>query len=119
MATVTEQIATLLHQASQMSDDAAIVSIVDKVVSLMLAIGLAMYIVLPPAAVGVHPKNRYGLGLIVNNVHKLGASFKKMGFSMSACSAAVCVEDSEDGAIAKFTTRVARLFPLTWKISTA
>ena len=27
-----------------------------------------------------------------------------MGFSMSACSAAVCVEDSEDGAIAKFTT---------------
>ena len=111
-----DQIVALLGKVSNcMDNNPAIVGIVDKVLALLLDNGLAITIVLPPAAVGVHPKNRYGAGLIVSNVHKLGASFKTLGFSMSETSNAVCVEDGEDGAIAAFTTALQASSPYLGK----
>ena len=114
--TAHDDIATLLDQVSTgMDNNPAIVGIVDKVLASLLANGLAIHIVLPPASVGVHPKNRYGAGLIVSNVHKLGASFKTLGFSMSQTSDAVCVEDGDDGEIAAFTTKLQASSPYLGK----
>ena len=96
-ASAFAEIDDIMRNVANMDEDCAIVGMVDKLVALLLSVGLAIYITLPPNAVGIHPRNRYGVGLIVNNVHKLGLSFKRIGFSMAACAGATCVEDSEDG----------------------
>ena len=83
-----------------------IVTILEKIIQLLLQVGLAVYLVLPPEQVGIHPRNRYGVGVIVHNLHKLGASIYQMGFSFLACKDAICIEDGDDRLSAKNTVRI-------------
>ena len=56
------------------SSKAKIVSILESVIDLLKADGMVSYLQIHPKKVGVHPCNRYGFGLQVNNVHRLGAN---------------------------------------------
>ena len=101
------EIAALLNSGDGLDGkEPGLVSIVESLLILLLAAGLAMKIVLSPGMVGIHPKNRYGMGLVVSNVHKLGAAFHKAGFSFIACEEAVCIADDASREIAKFTRTI-------------
>ena len=56
-----------------------------------------------PKKVGVHPCNRYGFGLQVHNVHRLGARIVGMGWSWEACSLAIAMRSGGASKIAEFT----------------
>ena len=66
------EVAALLNSVDGLDEkEPGLVSIVKSLLVLLLPAGLAMKIVLSPSMVGIHPKNRYGMALVVSNVHKL------------------------------------------------
>ena len=79
-----------------------LVSAIDHIFEILISIGLAYYAYLPPMRVGVHPDNRYGLGIVASWMQTLMAKIVRMGWSDSACDGAVCVED-DDQSCAKYT----------------
>ena len=103
-------IANLLAQADAIvkehADAIGIVEIVDNVLTLLITAGLASFMYIPAKNVGVHFCNRYGVGVICAQVHKLGAAIVRMGFSYAACAQAVCVEDDETKSSAHFTVKM-------------
>lgn len=90
LATVTKQ-------------DTRLVSIVEETLGLLEAGNLAYRLRIPPKMVGTHPANRNGCGVSATEVHALGAEITSMGWHLGHTSHAVCVEDSEAAAIAKFS----------------
>ena len=91
-----EKIDTLMKEAKsamQGKKKGAIVAICEKVISLLAIAGLAVFnVVIKPMNVGVHPDNRYGLGVKAEYMHKLAAKIFRSGFRWSACSDAICQE---------------------------
>ena len=101
---VDKEIAALLRE----TDDgrrAQVVSTVDTILKKLEQDGLAYRMRIPAGLVGVHPANRNGYGLSSVEVHALGADIVTLGWSWSACSHAVCLED-EDSVIGKFTEQL-------------
>ena len=87
-------------------DDARIVSVVEDVLHKLQAAKLAWSMRLPPNLVGVDPTNRSGYGISEIETHSLGADIVTMGWSFSATSHAVCIEDSPSGEVAAFTRQL-------------
>ena len=67
---------------------------------------MVSYLQIHPKKVGVHPCNRYGFGLQVNNVHRLGARIVGMGWSWEACSLAIAMRSGGTSKIADFTVNL-------------
>ena len=85
----------------------AIVAICEKAISLLAIIGLATFnVVIKPMNVGVHPDNRYGLGVKADYMQKLAAKIFRSGFRWSACVDAICTEETDDHHIGMFTTKL-------------
>ena len=78
-------------------------STIEQIFEILIDIGLAYYAYLPPMRVGVHPDNRYGLGIVASWMQTLMAKIVRMGWSDDACAGAVCVEDDDDQSCAKYT----------------
>jgi len=91
-----------IQRLLQQPDD-RIVSVVDEVLSMLETQKLAYRFSIPPKMVGVHPCNRDGYGISATEVHALGSEIVRMGWSWSACSHAVCIEDDKDGSIEGYT----------------
>ena len=84
-------------------DNNGLVSQIEAILASLTSLGLAYKERLHPKSVGVHWANRYGLGIVGSWMHKLGLSIVRMGWSNTACIGAVCIEDSDSHACAKFT----------------
>ena len=80
-----------------------LVSAVEQIFEILLKLELAYYTTLSPMRVGVHPDNRYGLGIVATWMHLLMSKIVRMGWSDDACAGAVCVEDDDDQSCAKYT----------------
>ena len=92
----------------------AIVAICEKVISLLAIIGLATFnVVIKPMNVGVHPDNRYGLGVKADYMQKLAAKIFRSGFRWSACVDAICTEETDDHRIGMFTTKLQKTIGIT------
>ena len=91
----------LLHNAEEIikgQSKGAIVALCEKVLVLLVGLGLAMYNVsIACMQVGVHPHNRYGLGIKTNFMHELCAKIVRSSFRWSACTDAICVEEDDSG----------------------
>ena len=87
----------------QSKDNNGLVSQIEAILASLTSLGLAYKERLHPKSVGVHWANRYGLGIVGSWMHKLGLSIVRMGWSNTACIGAVCIEDSDSHAVAKFT----------------
>ena len=90
------------------NDKDGLASSVEMVLGLLLTLGLAYYARIPPKRVGVHPSNRYGLGVVASWMHSLGAKIVRMGWSWHACSGAVCIEDDMARSTATYTRALQR-----------
>ena len=88
------------------SSKTKIVSILESVLDLLKEDGMLSYLQIHPKKVGVHPCNRYGFGLQVNNVHRLGARIVGMGWSWEACSLAIAMRSGGTNKIADFTVNL-------------
>ena len=98
----------------------AIVAICEKVISLLTTIGLAMHnVVIKPMNVGVHPDNRYGLGVKADYMQKLAAKIFRSGFRWSACVDAICTEETYDHQVAMFTTKLQKRSALLGRQTTS
>ena len=101
------KIQTFLQEASFLianrSSKAQIVSILEGVLELLKEDGMVSYLQIHPKKVGVHPRNRYGFGIQVNNVHRLGARIVSMGWSWEACSLAIAMRAGATSKIAEST----------------
>ena len=80
-----------------------LVSAIDEVFEILITVGLAYYSYLPPMRVGVHPDNRYGLGIVASWMQTLMVKIVRMGWSDEGAAGAVCVEDDDDQTCAKYT----------------
>ena len=109
-ARANPKIQDLLREANFLnanrSSKAKIVSILESVIDLLKADGMVSYLQIHPKKVGVHPCNRYGFGLQVNNVHRLGARIVGMGWSWEACSLAIAMRSGGTSKIAEFTANL-------------
>lgn len=101
MSSADPRIVSLLATVSK--QDARVVSVVEETLGLLEASNLAYRLRIPPKMVGVHPANRNGCGVSATEVHALGVEITSMGWHLGHTSHAVCVEDSESSAVAKFT----------------
>ena len=90
-----------------------LVSAVEEIFEILIKLELAYYAILPPMRVGIHPDNRYGLGIVASWMHTLMAKIIRMGWSDLACSGAVCIED-DDHSCAKFTLGVQQGSEMFW-----
>ena len=107
------EIVSLLAVAKQCKDGAyGILSLVERIISILIDEGLAVKIQLAPKAVGVHPSNRYGFGINAHNMHRLLLNIFNLGWSWAACSMAFCVEDGPSKSIATFTIDMQNTSPL-------
>ena len=84
-------------------DNDGLVSAVEAVFTILLALNLAFYAHIKPSRVGVHPCNQYGSGVVASWMHALMAQLVRMGWSSHACAGAVCVEDDDNRTCAIFT----------------
>ena len=98
---VRNLIATALGH--DLEDKDGLVSAVDAVFAILIALKLAYHANIHPSRVGVHPSNRYGVGVVASWVHSLISKIVGMGWSNHACAGAVCVENDEDRNCARFT----------------
>ena len=80
-----------------------VVAAVDKILALLEDSKLAYRQSIQPHLVGCHMVNRNGYGLSPIEVHSVGAEIVKLGWSWSACAHAVCVEETVDGDIGRFS----------------
>jgi len=102
------EIERLLESVNLKSDgNAKIASVLDDILNLRYQDGLCKFgVQIHPKCVGVHPSNRYGFGVSVTAVHRLGAKIVRMGWSWAACALAICIADGATRKIAKCTTRM-------------
>ena len=98
---IRELIASALAIDGQETE--GLVSACEEIFEFLIKLELAYYAILPPMRVGVHPDNRYGLGIVASWTHMLMARIVRMGWSDDACAGAVCVEDDDDQSCAKYT----------------
>jgi len=107
MASAHDQISDHMKDCKSLlqgEKDGAIVALCEKVLKLLLVIGLAIEnVILHPLTVGVHFDNRYGVGIKAEYMHKLAAKIYRSGFRWTACSDAICIEEDDNGGIGKFT----------------
>ena len=98
----------MIDEASKMSDNApGIGTIVEEIIELLIVKGLAWRgIRLLPSQVCVHRCNRYGFGVMVKRVHKLGKQILKIGFVWEACSMGICIREPADKTNAAFTVKL-------------
>ena len=76
------RIVELLQQAELSPDSAAIVSIEQSILDILLAVGLAWQgMKILCRHVGVHSSNRYGFGVSWSKMHRLGHKIMRLGFS--------------------------------------
>ena len=93
-----------VKQCEMLEDDQpGLVTLVDKILYRVEVLALAVRVTLPCGAVGVHPSNRYGIGIKANHMQLLGQKIVKMGWSWSACKEAICMEDSLSKSCQEFT----------------
>ena len=98
------RIVELLQQAELNPDSAAIVSIEQSILDILLAVGLAWQgMKILCRHVGVHSSNRYGFGVSWSKMHRLGHKIMRLGFSWNACNNIICVEGDGDSDSAAFT----------------
>ena len=97
---------TMLKNSGKGSEPLGIVAIVDTILAILVAEGIARFATLKPREVGVHPCNRYGFGVSWTVFHKLLSKIKRLGFSWFACSGAVCIEDDDAQTIATYTVKL-------------
>ena len=95
-----------LNRNADGNEPLGIVSIVDAILAILVAQGLAMWKRLLPNEVGVHPSNRYGFGVSWAIMHKLMSKIKRLGFSWFACQGAVCIEDDDKQTVANYTVKL-------------
>jgi hypothetical protein len=89
-----------------------IVAAKDSLLTIALDNNLAYKLKLPARFVGVHPSNRNGEGLEPNRVHTRGGLIVQSGWSWSAINDnSICIEDSPNKAIAKFTIGLTKMSP--------
>ena len=109
-ARANPKIQDLLQEANFLnanrSSKTKIVSILESVLDLLKEDGMLSYLQIHPKKVGVHPCNRYGFGLQVNNVHRLGARIVGMGWSWEACSLAIAMRSGGTSKIADVTVNL-------------
>ena len=86
-----------------------VVSAVDKILLMLEESKLAYQQTIMPNLVGCHETNRNGYGLSPIEVHALGAEIGRLGWSWSACSHAVCVEEDANKSIGKFTANLSAM----------
>ena len=74
MAVADSRIVELLGFVFKQPDDAAIVTIEQQIISILIAAGLAWSAVgIHYSQVGIHKCNRHGLGVSWSRTHRLGA----------------------------------------------
>ena len=95
----------LIEEALSSAD--GLVGMVDVILEKLIAIGMAVWLYLKPRQVGIHPSNRYGLGIKAYEVHRLGAKIVRNKFSFAATAGSVCIED-KNGTIAQYTQEFQR-----------
>ena len=101
------EIVALLHLAETEPDVAAIVSIEQMIVGMLVTAGLAwVNRQIQHKHVGVHKCNRHGFGVAWSRFHRLGRKIWKMGFSWAAAAPAICIEDDEESSNADFTVEM-------------
>ena len=101
-----EAIRNLIEQAMQVTKTDSkdgLVSLVDRIIDKLKMMGWAYMAQIEPRFVGVHRKNRYGIGILAKNMQDLGLKIVRMGWSWEACALAVCIEDCVDHRNAQFT----------------
>ena len=107
IADAHDQIRHILTGMNDTGDDPAqIRAVLDKLIGILLAVGLAYYVVLKSEVVGVHPSNRGGTGCSGVRMHRLLNHIVNMGLSLSEMSLLICFEDTDDKKGAAFTTRL-------------
>ncbi|CAK0800168.1 unnamed protein product [Prorocentrum cordatum] len=95
----------LIEEALSSAD--GLVGMVDVILEKLISIGMAAWLYLKPHQVGIHPSNRYGLGIKAYEVHRLGAKIVRNKFSFAATAGSVCIED-KNGTIAQYTQEFQR-----------
>ena len=90
------------------SDRTKIVSTVDTILDILEKENFAYRKQIHPSAIGVHPCNRNGYGISPIEVHALGETIVKLGWSWNACSHAVCIEDDAKSTIGSFTQKLSQ-----------
>jgi hypothetical protein len=79
--------------AEAQSPGAQIVSLVDDMLVILVALKLAYNAFIHPKRVGIHMSNRFGFGVAEDAVHHVGEQIHNDGFSWCAVDKAVCIED--------------------------
>ena len=105
MADGVDALDGLIEEALSSAD--GLVGMVDVILEKIIAIGMAVWLYLKPHQVGIHPSNRYGLGINAYEVHRLGAKIARNKFSFAATAGSVCIED-KNGTIAQYTQEFQR-----------
>ena len=100
MLSISNRVAGLIDEASR--NKAKLVTVVDQILSLLADNDLSYRMKIPPQQLGTHPKNRNGYGVSGPEVHQLGWDIFSVGFSASATSHAVCIEDNQHRAIERY-----------------
>ena len=73
------RIVELLARAESMPDDAAIVTIEQQVLAILIAMGMAWTgVQIHYRHVGIHKCNRHGFGVMWSRFHRLGAKIKRI-----------------------------------------
>ena len=102
--TPNPEIMILLEHAEKAPDMAAIVTIEQQIIVLLVAAGLAWTGQrIHHKHVGIHKCNRHGFGVSWSRFHRLGAKIWRLGFSWGAASQVICFEDDDDKSNATFT----------------
>jgi len=110
MSTTDDEVSALMAEAKSLiggTEDGAIVALCEKVLKLLVAIGLVLLnVAINPMSVGVHFDNRDGLGIKAEWVHELASKIVRFGFRWSACTDAICIEEDDLKSISTFTVKL-------------
>jgi hypothetical protein len=87
---VRPAIEQILQQAKE--PDAPIVKLASQAMSILKSVGLAWSAQLHSSTVGIHPRNRSGLGIRATQVHDLMHDIVSHGFVMAETQKATCIE---------------------------
>ena len=67
-------------------------STLEKIMEILISIGMAYREWIPLHRLGVHPDNRFGAGLLAADVQKLLNKIINAGWSWGECAAGICFE---------------------------
>ena len=98
------RVTALIEEANRCEDNTGIGTIVEDIFKILMESGLAWEdIHILQQQVCVHKENRYGLGMIVKRVHKLGRKIMKIGFLWNACEMVICIQEPDSKENVTFT----------------